>query len=259
MTSTAPNTSTALDDGLTDAVAIVTGGARGNGEAQAKVLANAGATVIVADVLADAATDTVTAIEATGGTAEFVELDVTDPDAWAATVSHIEETYGGLDVVVNNAAIPSEATVTEETVETWNQVIGVNLTGVWLGMKHTIPLLIESGGGTVVNISSIYGVRGGYGGGGAAYQATKGAITVLTKNAMQAYAADGVRVNSVHPGFVETPMTEGTELLGLAAEDTPQERLGTPEEVAHAVYFLASDFATYVNGSELYVDGGWSN
>ena len=249
------------EDGLDGAVAVVTGAARGNGKAQAEVLADAGAHVFVTDVLVDQGRDVADTITtADGGDATFHELDVTSENDWEELVSEIEAEHGQLDVLVNNAGIVSEATVVDEDREGWETTLDVNLTGPWLGMKHCIPLMEETGGGSVVNISSVYAVRGGYGGGAAAYQASKGGVTALTKNAMQAFAARGVRINSVHPGYIETPMTAGNEELseGFIA-DTPQARAGQPAEVARAVYFLASDLASYVNGSELYVDGGWSN
>jgi len=248
------------EDGLDGAVAVVTGAARGNGKAQAEVLADAGAYVFVTDVLTDQGRDVAEGITADGGAATFHELDVSSEGNWEELVSEIEAEHGQLDVLVNNAGIASEATVVDEDRERWETTLDVNLTGSWLGMKHCIPLMESTGGGSVVNISSVYAVRGGYGGGAAAYQATKGGVTALTKNAMQAFAARGVRINSVHPGYIETPMTAGNDELaeGFLA-DTPQDRAGQPAEVARVVYFLASDLASYVNGSELYVDGGWSN
>jgi len=244
--------------GLSGKTALVTGGSRGIGEAQAKVLADAGAEVYIGDVLEDEAKQTVSDITDKGDVAYYKSLDVTDPDSWKSIIDHIEEKSDSLDVLVNNAGVASLAPVTEETVEVWNQTIDVNLKGVWLGMKHAIPLMEKTGGGSIVNISSVYGLRGSADGASAAYQATKGGVTLLTKNAANGYADSGVRVNSIHPGYIETPMTEDAdELADIFLDDTPMDRSGAPEEVANAVYFLASDLSSYVSGENLVVDGGY--
>lgn len=257
MTKTHKTASTSIEDGLSDKVAIVTGGSRGNGEAQAKVLANAGAEVYVVDVLEEEGKQTVKDIKESGGVAHYHELDVSKEDEWKKLISKVKDEAGQLDVLVNNAGIASEAGVTDEKIEVWNQVLDVNLKGVWLGMKHGIPLMEETGGGSVVNISSVYGLRGAVGGASSAYQATKGGVTLLTKNAANGYA-DSVRVNSVHPGYIETPMTEDAdELEDVFLRDTPMNRSGSPEEVANVVYFLASDLSTYVTGEDIAVDGGY--
>ena len=258
MTTTDKISTTSIDDGLGGTVALVTGAARGNGEAQAKVLANAGAEVFVTDVLEEEAEATVADIEAEGGTAHFHHLDVSSEAGWEMVIGEIGDTAGRLDVLVNNAGIASEGTATTEEVEVWDQVLDINLKGVWLGMKHAIPLMDESGGGSVINISSVYGLRGSTDGSATAYQASKGGVTLLTKNAANAYA-DSVRVNSIHPGYIVTPMTEaaGEEMREMFLEQTPMGRSGTPAEVAKAVYFLASDLSTFVTGENLVVDGGY--
>lgn len=258
MTTTERISTTEIEDGLAGKVAIVTGAARGNGEAQAKVLANAGADVYVTDVLEEEAKETVADIEADGGTAHFEHLDVSSADEWAELITQISDHDGQLDVLVNNAGIASAGTATTEEVEVWDQVLDINLKGVWLGMKHAIPLMEDTGGGSVVNISSVYGLRGAVDGTATAYQASKGGVTLLTKNAANAYA-DDVRVNSIHPGYIVTPMTEagGEEMREMFLEQTPMDRSGTPAEVAKAVYFLASDLSTFVTGENLVVDGGY--
>lgn len=257
MTGTHKIESASIEDGLSGKVAIVTGGARGNGKAQAKVLANAGAEVYVVDVLDDEGEKTVEGITDDGGIAHYYSMDVSDSEQWKELISHVEDKSGQLDVLVNNAGIASDDTATEETIEVWNQVLDVNLKGVWLGMKHSIPLMEETGGGSIVNISSVYGIQGAVQGASTAYQASKGGVTLLTKNVANGYA-DSVRVNSVHPGFIETPMTQGAdELEDVFMKDTPMNRSGSPEEVAKVVYFLASDLSSYVTGEELVVDGGY--
>jgi Dehydrogenases with different specificities (related to short-chain alcohol dehydrogenases) len=243
---------------LTDKIALITGGSRGLGAADARLLAEDGATVIISDIREDSGEETVAEIKESGGEAAFYPLDVTDEDEWEALLTSIEKEYGRLDVLVNNAGIARQESITEETVDGWDNVIDVNLKGVWLGMKHAVPLMMQTGGGSIINKSSILGKVGGFGT-SVAYQASKGGVTVLTKNAAVAYASDGIRVNSVHPGYIATPMTDelGEEANAAIRAATPQDRLGEPEEVAGIVAFLASDRASYVNGAEMYVDGGY--
>ncbi len=243
---------------LTNHVALVTGAARGQGAAEAQMFAEEGATVVLTDILEDQGEETAAEIRESGGDAVFYSLDVSDENDWEALVGTVADEYGQLDVLVNNAGILRSESIVEENVDGWEQVINVNLKGAWLGMKHAVPVMQETGGGSIVNTSSIYGKVGGFGD-SVAYQASKGGLTVLTKNAAVAYGGDGIRVNSVHPGYIETPMTAGfdEEEAQPFIEATPQGRAGTPEEVAKVVYFLASDLASYVNGAEIYVDGGY--
>jgi len=168
---------------------------------------------------------------------------------------------GGINVLVNNAGIGYFTTVESETLETWQQVEAVTQRGVWLGMKHTGPAIESAGGGSIVNVCSIFGTVGGFGS-SFSYHAAKGAVRVMTKNAALHWAQRGVRVNSVHPGFIATgtliERTSGTPREEAMVNGTPMRRLGRPEEVAAAIAFLAGDESTYVTGSELYVDGGWT-
>lgn len=242
---------------LDGTVALVTGAARGQGAAEAELFAEEGASVVATDVLAAEGRAVVDDIRAAGGDATFHEHDVAEEDEWERVVDAVLDEYGSLDVLVNNAGvIGSMATVTEETLEDWQETIAVNQRGVWLGMKHAIPPMLDGDGGSIVNVSSIWGVAGVQG--SIAYQASKGAVRIMTKNAAVTYGPHGVRTNSIHPGFIETPMTadlDDTREAMVGA--TPMGRAGEPEEVAPAALFLASDEASYVNGAELYVDGGF--
>ncbi|MFJ8111341.1 SDR family NAD(P)-dependent oxidoreductase [Streptomyces sp. NPDC096132] len=245
-------------DRLAERVALVTGATGGIGEAIVRRLAAEGATVVVTDL--DAERCEKLAGELPGG-ALGRRLDVTDETAWETLVAEVTDRLGGLSVLVNNAGIATMNTVETETRETWDRVIGVTQTGVWLGMKHGGPAIERSGGGSIVNVASIFGTVGGFGA-QFSYHAAKGAVRLMTKNAALHWAKRGVRVNSLHPGFIETPLSRelwrGTPRLTAMIEGTPLGRLGTTEEVAAAVAFLASDDAGFMTGSELYVDGGWT-
>ncbi|HEU4672281.1 MAG TPA: SDR family oxidoreductase [Candidatus Limnocylindrales bacterium] len=245
--------------GLAGRVAVVTGGARGIGAATAKRLAAEGASVAVTDVL-DGEGETLAANLRDGGAqVGFWHLDVADEAAWTAAVDAIEAKLGPVAILVNNAGIGTFADVEQETRADWDRLIAINQTGVWLGMKVVGARMRERGEGSIVNVSSIFGAVGGFGG-SIAYHAAKGAVRLMTKSAAVHWATAGVRVNSIHPGFVETPMieaTKGTPVEGEIVAMTPMGRLGRPEEIAAAIAFLASDEASYMTGSEVYVDGGW--
>lgn len=246
--------------GLVGKVAIVTGAARGIGSATAEALAAAGATVILTDVLDDEGPAVVARLKAEGHRATYEHLDVSDEAGWAALVARVQADQGRLDVLVNNAGIGTLADVETETAEGWSRTIAVDQTSVWLGMRAAVPAMRASGGGSIVNVSSIFGAVGGFGG-SVAYHAAKGAVRLMSKNAAIRYATEGIRVNSVHPGFIETPMLagiEGTPMQTAILEATPMGRLGQPEEVAAVIRFLASDEASYVTGAEFFVDGGWT-
>jgi NAD(P)-dependent dehydrogenase (short-subunit alcohol dehydrogenase family) len=243
---------------LAGKVALVTGATGGIGDAVVRRLAAEGAAVVVTDVDADRCSKLA---EEVGGGAVGLALDVTDESAWEAVVTRATAELGGLSVLVNNAGIAAMGTVETETQETWDQVIGVTQTGVWLGMKHGGPAIERSGGGSIVNVASIFGTVGGFGA-QFSYHAAKGAVRLMSKNAALHWAKRGVRVNSLHPGFIETPRSRelwrDTPRLTSMLDGTPLGRLGTPEEVAATVAFLASDDASFMTGSELYVDGGWT-
>jgi 3alpha(or 20beta)-hydroxysteroid dehydrogenase len=244
---------------LDDTIALVTGATGGLGESICRRLADEGASVVATDLDGQACAS----LAATLAGAErhlALALDVTSEPGWTDVVSAVRTRYGRLDAVVNNAGIGSLADVTQERVETWDRVVAVDQTGVWLGMKHG-GSLVEETGGSIVNISSILGLGGGLGN-SAAYAAAKGAVTNLTKNAALHWAARGVRVNSVHPGFIGTQQLlqryEGSERHAAMVDNTPMGRLGRPEEIASVVAFLVSDEASYMTGSEVRVDGGWT-
>jgi cyclopentanol dehydrogenase len=187
-----------------------------------------------------------------------VHLDVTRAADWRAAVETCEREFGGLDILVNNAGIARMGGVDDTTEEEWDAVININQKGVWLGMKAGVPAMRRRGGGSIVNISSIYGLIGSPG--MAAYHSSKGAVRLLTKSAAVQYAQEKIRVNSIHPGVIRTPMTEEVpqSVLQPSIEMTPMKRAAQPEEVGWAVLFLASDEASFVTGAELVVDGGYT-
>lgn len=178
-------------------------------------------------------------------------------DDWEETIAHIESEYGQLDVLFNNAGIITYDSITDVDLETWENEIAVDQTGVLLGMKHSIPLMRESEGGSIINSSSIWGNVGAEG--SAAYQATKGAVRNMSKNAAIDYIDDGIRVNSLHPGPIDTPLMErqDDDLNEEVIEATPMGRMADPREIANAVLFAASDEASYMTGAELVIDGGY--
>jgi 3alpha(or 20beta)-hydroxysteroid dehydrogenase len=238
---------------LAGRVALVTGGARGQGAAHAERLAREGAAVICGDVLDDAGEETAERLRADGLDVVYRRLDVTEEADWTAAVADATE-RGRLAVLVNNAGIVHVTAVADETLAAWNRVLAVNATGTLLGMQAAIPALRAGGGGSIINIASIFGVNGaeGY----AAYAASKAAIIALTKTAALELAGDGIRVNAICPGGVSTPMNEH-EREGGVIPLTPLGRRAQPAEISSAVAFLASDDAAFVTGTELVVDGGY--
>ncbi len=233
---------------LDNRVALVTGAARGQGAAEARLFASEGAHVYVTDVRAEEGAKTAADIGAT-----FVEHDVTSPDRWAAVVEQVVGERGQLDVLVNNAGVLLWATMTETSLEDWDRLVAINQTGVFLGMRAVAPQMVAQRSGSIINISSIGGLRGS--GVCFAYGATKWAVRGMTKGAAQELGPHGVRVNSIHPGIIDTPMMAGAPLDDLAAR-VPLRRYAQPEEVAKLALWLASDDSAYASGAEFVLDGG---
>jgi NAD(P)-dependent dehydrogenase (short-subunit alcohol dehydrogenase family) len=244
----------------TDKVALVTGGGSGIGEAVAMTMAAAGAKVVIADLDVAGGERVAKEIEAAGGTAMFVEVDVSRADQVEEMVAKTVEAFGALHVAVNNAGIggPS-APVGEYPLDGWEKVISVNLDGVFYGMRFEIPAMLEAGGGSIINVASIFG-HVGYAN-APAYVAAKHGVVGLTKTAAIEYSARGIRVNSVGPGFIRTPMLDANldeETLGVIATMHPIQRLGTAQEVAELVTFLGSDAASFCTGGYYLVDGAYT-
>ena len=240
-------------------VALVTGAASGIGRVTAERLAGEGAVAVVSDVQDEAGEETAGSIRGNGGQAGYMHLDVTDEDGWTGVVERVLAEHGHLDILVNNAGLGDLAPIEETTLADWERTIAIDQTGVFLGMKSCGDALKASGHGSVINISSIFGTSGGFGT-SPAYHAAKGAVRTLTKNVALRWATEGVRVNSIHPGFIRTPILDqakGTEVWDAMTALTPMGRLGEPAEIAAAVAYLASDDASFVTGLELYVDGGY--
>ena len=251
-------------------VALISGAARGQGAAEARLFVREGAAVIIADILDDAGLQLESEIRELGGQATFVHLDVTDADQWADAVTEAVRRYGKLDILVNNAGIGSTNVgglnaprIHETDAAVWNQIMDVNGKGVFLGSRAAIPAL-RAGGGSIINISSIAGLVGlaPGSGAGAAYASSKGAVRLLTKATAIQYAADGIRCNSVHPGYIDTAMTErmmsDPQIRQQRLDATPLGRIGTVDDIANGVLFLASDESSFMTGSELVIDGGYT-
>jgi NAD(P)-dependent dehydrogenase (short-subunit alcohol dehydrogenase family) len=247
-------------DRLKGKVALISGAARGQGAAETRLFVNEGARVVIGDVLDSEAGKLASEINQNAGARVTlpVHLDVTRAEDWRAAVETCEREFGGLDILVNNAGILNIKGVSDTNEEEWDAVINVNQKGVWLGTKIAVPAMKKRGGGSIINISSIYGLIGS--GGSAAYHASKGAVRILTKTAAVEYAPDNIRVNSVHPGVIKTPMVDifdDRDLQAIAAL-APMKRAARPEEVGYVVLFLASDEASFVTGAEYAVDGGYT-
>ena len=242
-------------------VAFISGGARGMGETEARLFAENGAKVVIGDVLEAEGRQVAADISGSGGDAMFVPLDVTSESDWERAVAATVERYGRLDVLVNNAGISGRSMVEDTRVEDWERVMDINAKGVFLGTRCAIPEMQKVGGGSIINISSQLGLVG-TDNSSPQYQASKGAVRIFTKTTAIQYAADGIRANSVHPGPIVTPMTEerradpATRELMLSR--IPLARYGQPIDVAYGVLYLASDESSFVTGSELVIDGGWT-
>ena len=242
-------------------VAFVSGGARGMGAAEARLFAKEGAKVAIGDVLEDEGRKVEAEINETGGEAIFVRLDVTSESEWQDAIAATVARFGKLDVLVNNAGVGAHGKVEDTTVEEWDRVMDINAKGVFLGTKAAIPEMRKAGGGSIINISSQLGLVG-TDNSSPQYQASKGAVRLLTKATAIQYASEGIRANSVHPGPIVTPMTEASradpEREKLMLSRIPLDRYGQPDDVAYGVLYLASDESSFVTGSELVIDGGWT-
>ena len=240
-------------------VAIITGAARGQGAAEAELFAGEGASVVFGDILEEEGRATEARIAEAGGTATFVRLDVTSEADWEAAVGTAVERYGRVDILVNNAGLLTMSSTDDVTKSEWDRVMDVNMWGIVLGTKAVVAEMRKVGGGSIVNISSISGMTG-QSGNHMGYNASKGAVRIVTKSAAVQYAQDGIRVNSVHPG-VMPPMRSSSAARNPEApsplmDHVPMGRRGETGEVGNAVLFLASDEASYITGAELVVDGG---
>ena len=240
-------------------VAIISGGARGQGAAEARLFAQEGAKVVFGDVLDQEGKQVEAEINESGGEATYVHLDVSKEVDWIAAIETAVNRYGKLDVLVNNAGITIRKSIEDTSEEDWDRIMDINAKGVFFGTKHAIPVMRRAGGGSIVNISSTAGLTGSPFT-GAGYTATKGAVRLFTKATAIQHAKDNIRCNSVHPGLVESPMTEG--LLAdpanreMRTQRIPLGRIGTLQDIAYGVLFLASDESSFMTGSELVIDGG---
>jgi NAD(P)-dependent dehydrogenase (short-subunit alcohol dehydrogenase family) len=241
-------------------VALISGGARGMGAEEARIFAHEGASVVIGDISEDEGKAVEAQIAEAGGQAVFVRLDVTQESDWTGAVEQAVSRFGKLDVLVNNAGISSRAFTDDTAIDAWDKIMEVNSKGVFLGTRAAVPKMLEAGGGSIINISSIMGLVGSAGG-HPAYNASKGAVRIFSKAMAVRHGKDNIRVNSVHPGFMP-PMASGIaydqEQRRGSLEQTPLGREGRIEEVANAVLFLASDEASYITGAELAVDGGFT-
>jgi len=244
-------------------VALISGGAKGMGEIEARMFAEEGASLVIADILDDRGENLASEISeiSSSGGCVYVHLDVRNMSEWNTVVETAIKTFGKLDILVNNAGVTSRMMLLDTPEEDWDRVLDINSKGTFLGIKATVPAMRESGEGSIVNISSQMGLVGGDFS-SPQYQASKGAVRLLTKSVAVQYAAENIRCNSVHPAPIETDMTAGMradkEKFADMIRRIPMGRYGKPEEVAYAVIYLASDESSFVTGSEVVVDGGWT-
>ena len=235
--------------------AIITGGARGQGEAEARLFAKLGANVLLGDVLDTQGEQVARSVRAAGGSAVYRPLDVTKSDHWTGAADFAKQEFGGLHILVNNAAVALRSgTLMGTSIDDWDRLIRINLTGVFVGTKACAPLIRDSGGGAIVNIGSAAGITGHF---ATAYSTTKWGLRGLSKSAAMEFADWKIRVNTVHPGIVKTPIVEGSDtFVESMRRATPLGTVASPEQIASVVAFLVSDAASYITGVDLPVDGG---
>ena len=242
-------------------VAIITGGARGQGATEARMFAQEGARVVIGDIRDEQGMQVEAEIRELGGEAVYLHLDVTSDDDWQRAVETAEQRFGKVDVLVNNAAIVLRKDIEETTGEDWDNIMEINAKGVFLGTKAVIPAMRRAGGGSIINISSISGLVSI---GPPAYIATKGAVRLFTKSTAIQYASENIRANSIHPGSVDTDMRrEGMgdqtpEEIQARIDNIPLGRVGTTEDISYGALFLASEESSFMTGSELVIDGGYT-
>ena len=240
-----------------DKTVLITGGSRGQGAAEARMFAQAGARVLIGDVVEDEGAALANSIREGGGQCEFRRLNVADERDWDAIAAFARDGFGGLHVLVNNAGVSLRGVnIARTTRADWDRVLGINLTGCFLGIRAAAPLMREAGGGAIINIGSTAGINGHF---AAAYSAAKWGLRGLTKAAAMEYAEHNIRVNAVHPSILETHMTAGSQsFIDAMVSVTPLQRGASVEDVAHAVMFLASEEAAFLTGIDLPVDGGFT-
>ena len=239
-------------------IALITGAAKGQGEVEAKLFAREGAQVILSDILDADGSKVESEITELGGDALYKRLDVSSENEWASISQFIEDKYGRLDILLNNAGASVRNSGMDISMEDWDLMMNVNAKGVFLGTKYCVPIMQKSGGGSIINISSIAGIAGRPMA-SPAYAASKGAVRVFTKSTAGRFAADGIRANSIHPGPIDTDMIRAvttTETSADAFKNIPLGRLGQPEDIAYGALFLASDESSFITASELVIDGG---
>lgn len=241
--------------GMEGKVVVVTGGARGQGEAESRLMARSGAAVLIADVLESEGLALAAELSADGFEARFVRHDVTSPESWAAIVADVKAWRGRLDALVNNAGIINRSTVGTTSLADWDKVLKVNLTGAFLGIQAVTEAMTENGGGSIVNISSNSAFSGHY---DPAYTASKWGLRGLTRTAAMELASRKIRINAVCPGLVVTGLNAGSPHLKPMIGMTPLGRSGTPEEIAELVLFLASDKSSFITGEDFVIDGGFT-